>query len=411
MATDQACCWVFEEAGKPLVQSNVPLAGYTLKPGELLVRIDAATICGSDLHTMDGRRVDPAAPLILGHEGMGTVLAAGGASAADTDASSAAAAVGAISAAGSTAKTAGQRVTWSVAASCDCCALCTTYGLPQKCKSVYKYGHASFKSERAIARLGGCYSSHILLRAGTTVVPLPPSLPDAVAAPANCALATMVCAWKAALKALAPLKPQHVLFQGCGLLGLYGCALAHRYGCATVAATDIAESRLALARRFGARLTADSSSPDSNSYLLAAAGAGSNTPSASSGADASASALSFVGFDAVFEVCGQVSAVKAAISLVRPGGAIVLVGCVHPASDLAGITAEAIIRKCATLVGVHNYSGEDLKDSVEFLAEAHPEKAYPFNELTSQPQPLSQLQAAVTLAHTGRWPRVLVVPG
>ena len=42
-------------------------------PAELLVRIDLATVCGSDLHTVGGRRPSPV-PALLGHEQVGTVL-------------------------------------------------------------------------------------------------------------------------------------------------------------------------------------------------------------------------------------------------------------------------------------------------------------------------------------------------
>ncbi len=45
-----------------------------LQPGEVLVQISLATICGSDLHTVDGRRSAPT-PCVLGHEAVGHVVA------------------------------------------------------------------------------------------------------------------------------------------------------------------------------------------------------------------------------------------------------------------------------------------------------------------------------------------------
>ena len=51
-----------------------------LNEGELLVRMEVATICGSDLHTVSGKRQEPM-PLVLGHEGnesSGSVCAAPG---------------------------------------------------------------------------------------------------------------------------------------------------------------------------------------------------------------------------------------------------------------------------------------------------------------------------------------------
>ena len=49
-----------------------PLPGV----GECLVELSLATVCGSDLHTVDGRRNGPV-PACLGHEGVGRVLAVG----------------------------------------------------------------------------------------------------------------------------------------------------------------------------------------------------------------------------------------------------------------------------------------------------------------------------------------------
>ncbi|SVB71035.1 uncharacterized protein METZ01_LOCUS223889, partial [marine metagenome] len=45
----------------------------SLAPGEVLVALRLATVCGSDLHTIEGRRSEPT-PAILGHEGVGEVV-------------------------------------------------------------------------------------------------------------------------------------------------------------------------------------------------------------------------------------------------------------------------------------------------------------------------------------------------
>lgn len=63
---------VFESPGLPLRLDKLPFPA--LKPGEALVRIRCATICGSDLHTIFGRRRGPA-PCILGHEMVGDIAA------------------------------------------------------------------------------------------------------------------------------------------------------------------------------------------------------------------------------------------------------------------------------------------------------------------------------------------------
>jgi putative phosphonate catabolism associated alcohol dehydrogenase len=391
-----ASCFVFSEAGAEQRKATILLDLAALEPGELLVRVDAATVCGSDVHTVDGKRVDPAAPLVLGHEGCGTVVAGG----TEDDARAP------ISV--------GQRVTWSVMASCGACTPCARLGLPQKCATaLHKYGHASFGV--GLRALSGCYSTHILLRRGTCVVRLPDGVPDAVAAPANCALATMCAATRAARRALGrgeggvggvgdadadALRGARVLVQGCGLLGLYACALARAAGAAFVAATDVSPARLDLARRFGAHCAV--------SIAAGAGGPGPETQLRDAGAASAGADEPFIGFDAVFEVCGVVSAVRQALQLLRPGGALVLVGLVHPQSDLAGVTGEAIIRKCASVVGVHNYAPRDLRRAVDFLAANI--GTLPLADITSPPMPLGALEEAFEIARTGRYARVLVMP-
>ena len=65
-----AAVWAGPEAGF----SVDPLPLPDLRPGELLVRTELATICGSDLHTINGDRPTPL-PTVLGHEAIGHVVA------------------------------------------------------------------------------------------------------------------------------------------------------------------------------------------------------------------------------------------------------------------------------------------------------------------------------------------------
>jgi hypothetical protein len=82
---------------------------------------------------------------------------------------------------------------------------------------------------------------------------------------------------------------------------------------------------------------------------------------------------------------------------------------VHPASALGGVTGEAIIRKCATVMGVHNYDGGDLAGAVALLGELHSRGA-PWGQLFSPPMPLGDLPAALEEAKKGRWARVVLEP-
>jgi putative phosphonate catabolism associated alcohol dehydrogenase len=340
---------VFRGAGQPFERVEQSL-DVPLDSGECLVEISLATICGSDLHTVDGRRAEPT-PCVLGHEGVGRVLAAGH---------------------GREEGWVGRRVTWTLADSCGRCRACRDWSLPQKCERLFKYGHALLDDGTGF---NGTYASHIVLRAGTTLVPLPDEVTDEMATPANCALATMVAATE-------PLRAggKTAVIQGAGLLGLFGCALLREKGWQRVLVVDTNPARLELVPAFGGE-------PALNS-ARACVDAGT--------------------VDAVLEATGNAVVVAEGIELLRPGGHYQWVGLVHPDSRLE-LTGETIIRKCLTIQGLHNYAPAHLAMAVHFLQTRG--RSLPWNRLISPPLPLASLDAAMALARSGRWLRVSVRPG
>ncbi|MEE2888724.1 MAG: zinc-binding dehydrogenase [Planctomycetota bacterium] len=338
---------VFHGTGKPMALEHKDLE-FDPAPGEALVAIDLATICGSDLHTIDGTRTERT-PCVLGHEAIGRIVQLG--SGRDL--------------------APGDRVTWSIADSCGRCAACTTHGLPQKCQHLFKYGHAPLGDGTGH---NGCYASHIVLRPGTHIARVPDKVPDHVAAPANCALATMVNA----ISQL-PSSPGSVLIQGGGLLGLYGCALLQEAGVEQIYCTEVDGARRKLIEQFG------------------------GVPIDAAHAEQEISSRHPQGVDAVIEVAGVKSVVEEGINLCRIGGSYIFVGLVHPDSAL-DITAETIIRKCLTLRGVHNYAPGHLDAALAFLErQIH---HLPFEALVAPPEHLENLAAAIELAKTHQWARV-----
>ena len=214
-----ASAQIFDGPNHPLRCENLPLPD-SLAPGEVLVEIGLATICGSDLHTLFGLRPEPT-PLILGHEAIGRVVASQRSGFSLDD-----------------------RVSWTIADSCGTCVPCTEHRLPEKCAALFKYGHATLTNGSG---LNGCYATHLLIRPGTHIAKVADHLPDSAVAPANCALATAVNAI-----AVLPTPCNKVLVQGAGLLGLYTCALLAERGTEQIYCTDIDLDRLALSSEFGA---------------------------------------------------------------------------------------------------------------------------------------------------------------
>lgn len=314
------------EGFEQIVVPDVPL-----REGDLLVRVELATVCGSDRHTATGQRAEPT-PLVLGHEQVGRVVALGP---------------------GSPPRTVdglplgvGDRVVWGVAVTCGDCRRCRR-GLSNKCAGLRKYGHA--RTERGWELSGG-FATHVHVVAGSDVVRVPDDLPAEVLAPASCATATVVAALEAARRELAG---EVVVVSGCGMLGLTAVAMAHAAG-AVVVGVDPDPARRARARVFGASTVAGPGTASLRAAIRDAAGARGRLDD---------------GFAVALELSGAGEAISTLLETADTGAAIVLAGSVFPAPPVP-LTAEQVVRGLLTITGVHNYRGEHLLRAVEFLRDA-----------------------------------------
>ena len=276
---------VFHGSGELLELREFDLPG--LDEGEVLVEITCGTICGSDLHTIQGDR-PVAGPTVLGHEIIGRIAELPRRGSIPTDVLGNQLAIG-------------DRVTWSVAASCGSCFFCR-HALPQKCEKLFKYGHET----TARSALSGGLAEFCHLTRGTAIVKVPSALSDHVACPVNCATATVAGACRVA----GGCHEKAVLVQGAGMLGLTTAAMAATQGATSIIVTDLSDQRLLRAREFGATHT-----------VLSA-----NDPSALS--DAISNLTGGRGIDLAFEMSGSPVAVEQSVDQLRIGGQLVLVGTV-----------------------------------------------------------------------------------
>ena len=352
---------VFAEVGKPLELRQFELPDK-LEPGAALCKVKMSTICGSDLHTISGRRIEPA-PLILGHEIIGEIVALG--SGLEHDGFGDKLEIG-------------DRVSWSVMASCGGCFYCRL-DLPQKCEKLRKYGHTCCNEP---PHLTGGYAEYIYLFPGTAIYKIPASISDEIATPANCALSTVINA----AETIGLNKGETVLIQGAGLLGLNLVALAVEAGAKRIFVTDVLQSRLDMAARFGADLCINAKDLTSEEML-------SQIRDQTGGH----------GVDVAFEICGVKEAVSQAVEALRIGGRYLIAGLVTPGSDL-GIDGNQLTRKYLTVKGIHNYNPKHLGMALKFL-EKYSQK-YPYNELVGKVYSLSRINEAVESASTGKYIRI-----
>jgi alcohol dehydrogenase len=358
-------CWaaVFTGADQPLQLREFPKP--IAQAGEALVRIECCTICGSDLHTITGKRKEPT-PAILGHEILGVVEEVGKPPLTDISGVS---------------LSVGDRVTWSVAVSCGSCKLCQT-GYPQKCKTLSKYGHELAEGRTA---LSGGLAQFILLKAGSAVMKVSPSLPAEVICPVNCATATIAAAYRVT----GDIDGKNVLIFGAGMLGLSAAALATSSGAASVTVCDINQERLKTAQQFGADHTVEAHADITilKQRLFESA--------------------NLEQFDIILELLGAPAAISATAPLAAIGAHIVLVGSVMPVG-LIGFDPEQIVRRWISIHGVHNYAPEDLQTAVAFLEQHH--TAYPFAQLVERSFSLDTINEAVEYAVEHRPVRIAVKP-
>ncbi|OPX08123.1 alcohol dehydrogenase catalytic domain-containing protein [Mycobacterium sp. AT1] len=335
--------------GRDIAVESVPVPA--LQRGEVLVRVRLATVCGSDRHTVSGRRDQPC-PSVLGHETVGEIveIAAGGARGADGDA-----------------LRVGQRVIWSVTLGCGACDRCRR-GVTAKCRTVRKAGHEALDSGWG---LSGGYARHVLLPAGLAVAVVDDALADAVAAPAACATATVMAVAERAGR----LTDRRVVVVGAGMLGLTAIAAAAWGGASAVTSVDVDRGRRYLARRFGATEAV---------ALVSEAGPA----------------------DVLLEFSGSSSALQEGLRALDVQGVAVLAGAVAPDADVA-MTPESVVRRQLAIFGVHNYEPRHLTAALGFLRDSS--LRFPWADLVAPPRPLEDV-VGLLLEPAGVAPRDAVAP-
>ncbi len=312
--------------------------------GELLVRVTGCTLCGSDLHTIQGRR-QVACPSILGHEIVGRIESAPSDQPLPRDLQGEPLRIG-------------DRIVWAIVQNCGQCFFCRR-DLPQKCLHQTKYGHQRLDVDAPKPQ--GGLAQHCLLSAGTAICRVPDALVDEVAAPASCATATIA----AAMEQLGLLAGQRLLIMGAGMLGVTAAAWARSAGAEQVICCDQSPLRLQLAERFGATATCLPNQLTNRVHQLTGGW----------------------GVDAALELTGSNDACASLIEQLRLGGQAVLVGAVFPGPPMP-LLVEQVVRRMLRIGGLHNYAPHHLQQAVSFLTN-HTD--LPLSELVAPWEPLSEL--------------------
>jgi len=307
---EEARAMVLTRFREPLEMRGFPLPEP--REGEILVRMLAAGVCGSDVHMWLGEDERIRLPIILGHEGAGEIVAIGGErrSVLGEPLSS------------------GMKILWNRGVTCGGCYFCTVKREPSLCPHRWVYGIS--KSCESPPHLFGCYAEYILLDAKTDVFVLGDS-DLATFVPASCSGATAAHAVE-----LCPPSPgDTVVVQGPGPLGIFLVAFAAEMGARRIAVIGGTPERLKICEILGATdiINRRETSPGERREIIMSLTGGR-------------------GADIVYEAVGTAEAVREGIALVRNGGSYVLAGFGQPGGTVSIDCFSDVVRKNLRIQGV-----------------------------------------------------------
>ena len=269
---------------------------------EVLIRVEACGICGSDVHGYDGSSGRRIPPIVMGHEAAGTIESVGS---------------------GVSGYKKGDRVTFDSTIYCGECEYCRK-GAMNLCGHREVLGVSTPEFRRA-----GAFADYVVVPSLVLY-----KLPDSV----SFAEAAMVEPLSVAVHAVALsdiAKGSTALVVGAGMIGLLVLQALKEAGCSQIIVSDIDDTRLKLARDLGATATVNAKTSDAIAEVK----------KLTNGA----------GVDTALEAVGSTPTLKAAIESVKRGGTVTLIGNISPTAE---IPLQAVVSRQIRLQGSAASSGE-----------------------------------------------------
>ncbi|MES4904653.1 MULTISPECIES: Zn-dependent alcohol dehydrogenase [unclassified Streptomyces] len=324
-------------------------------PGEVLVGVAAAGLCHSDLSVLDGTIPFPV-PVVLGHEGAGTVLEVG---------------------AGVTHVAPGDHVALTTIANCGTCADCGR-GRPTMCRK------AIGRPQRPFSRAGqplysfasnSAFAEHTLVKA-VQAVRIPEEIPLTSAALIGCGVLTGV---GAALNRARVDRGESVVVIGTGGIGLNVLQGARIAGAGPIVAVDSNPAKEGPARQFGA-----------THFVASAAAAREILPS---------------GADHAFECVGSTRLIREAVDLLDRHGQAVLLGVPPVDAEASFLVSSMYLDKA--ILGCRYGSARPQRD-IALYADLYRQGRLLLDELVTRTYPVEDFAKAADDARAGRVARAVL---
>lgn len=327
---------------------EVPVPTYG--PRDVLVRVDAASVCGTDLHIFDWDlwaqgRIHP--PLVPGHEFCGTVAQVGKQV---------------------TAVRPGDFVSAEMHVACGKCLQCRI-GQAHVCQYVKIIG----------VDANGAFADFVVIPE-SNIWKLDPSLPreyGSILDPLGNAVHTVLAA---------EIAGRSVAVVGCGPIGLFSIAVARACGASPIFALELNEHRRKLAEAMHADYVLNPASDDVTAFV--------------------SEKTAGVGIDVVLEMSGHPDGVKLGFQILRTGGRVSLLGI--PAKPVELDLARDVIFKGATVLGVNGRKMYETWYQMEALLKSGKLDLYP---VITHRLPMSEFAYGMELLKAGEASKIILTPG
>jgi threonine 3-dehydrogenase len=331
--------------GVDIREVKIPEYGRT----DVLVKVKAASICGTDLHIYEWdrwaqNRIHP--PLIPGHEFCGEVVAYGDEVSSVKE---------------------GDFVSAEMHVACGKCLQCRT-GEAHICQNVKIIG----------VDADGAFAEYVVIPE-TNIWKLDPAIPQEYASildPLGNAVHTVLAGEIAA---------KTVAITGCGPIGLFAIAVARAVGATTVFAIEVNQHRRRLAKEMKADYALDPSKDDVQSIVMEKTGG--------------------LGVDVVLEMAGHPDAIRTGFDIVRRGGRISLLGLTSKPISLN--FSEDIIFKGITIQGINGRRMYQTWFQMTALLKAGKLDLHP---VITDKIPMADFSKAMERLKTGEASKILVYP-
>jgi len=335
--------------------------------GEVLVRLGATGVCGTDY--TNSRSAAAKVPLVLGHEGAGVVELVGE---------------------GVTRCAVGDHVVLSLISQCGTCAWCVG-GQPELCgpgteaqrSGTLSDGRSRLRKDGADVyqfQGVGTFSERIVVPQ-TAVVPIPAEIPMTSAALIGCGVLTGL---GAAMRTAPAPRGGTVLVMGCGGVGMNVVQGARLAGATQIIAVDPVAEKVKIATGLGATHVA---LPHEVDEVVAKVTGG-------------------IGVDVAYDVVGSTATARASIDATRRGGRICIVGAKRGV-EVAVSVVEDLILGAKVLSGC-NYGSSFVLRDIPLAVKAYTSGALELDSLVTNTISLDEVNRAMALIERGEGVRTVI---